>query len=71
MQKALHIPFRVATHAALFLVAVVVGYLGLGVGLQVSPLGAYVLWGVAVALVLLNILWIIRRVVRSRARTGR
>ena len=58
---------KVAAPAALFLLAVVVGYLGLGVGLQVSPVGAYVLWGVAVALLLLNGLWIVRRVVGLRA----
>ncbi len=56
---------RMAAHAALFLVAVVVFYLGLGVGLQVSPTWGTVLWAVAIALVLLNILWIIR----SRARS--
>ena len=71
MQKGLHMLFKVAAHAALFLLAVVVAYLGLGVGLQVSPVGAYVLWGVAVALVLLNILWIVRRTIRSRAGVAR
>ena len=58
---------KIAGHAALFLVAIVVFYLGLGVGLQISPAWGYVLWGVALALVVLNIVWIIRRVVRSRA----
>ncbi len=66
MQKRLHMPFKVTVHTALFLAAVVVGYLGLGVGLQVSPVGAYVLWGVAIALVLLNFLWIVRSVVRAK-----
>lgn len=51
---------RVAAHAALFLAAFVAFYLGLGVGLQVSPFWGTVLWGVAIALALLNILWIIR-----------
>ena len=51
---------KVAAHAALFLVAVVVFYLGLGVGLQVSPTWGTVLWVVAIAIALLNILWIIR-----------
>ena len=58
---------KAAAHAGLFLLAVVVAYLGLGVGLQVSPVGAYVLWGVAVAIVLLNILWMVRRTIRWRA----
>ena len=51
---------RIAAHAVLFLAAVVVFYLGLGVGLQISPAWGYVLWGAALALVVLNILWIIR-----------
>lgn len=53
-----------AAHAALFLVAAVVFYLGLGVGLQVSPFWGTVLWVVAIAIALLNILWI------RRSRTG-
>ena len=62
---------KAAAHAALFLVAVVVFYVGLGVGLQVSPAWGYVLWGVAVALALLNILWVLRRLIRSGARSVR
>ena len=58
---------KVAAHVALFLVAFVVFYLGLGVGLQVSPTWGTVLWVVAIAIVLLNIVWIIR----SRAKTTR
>ena len=58
---------KVAAHVALFLVAVVVFYLGLGVGLQVSPTWGTVLWVVAIAIVLLNIVWIIR----SRVGAGR
>ena len=33
------VALKVAVHTALFLVAIVVFYLGLGVGLQVSPVG--------------------------------
>ena len=66
MQKRLHISFKVAGHAALFLAAVVVFYLGLGVGLQISPVGGYVLWGFALALALLNMLWIVRSMVRAK-----
>lgn len=51
---------KATAHAALFLAAFVAFYLGLGVGLQVSPFWGTVLWGVAIALVLLNIVWIIR-----------
>ena len=42
-------------------------YLDLGVGLQLGPAWGYVLWGVAIALALLNIL----RIVRSMARAMR
>ena len=58
---------KTAAHAVLFLVAAVVFYLGLGVGLQVSPTWGTVLWVVAIGIALLNILWIIR----SRAKTAR
>lgn len=61
---------KIGAHAALFLAAVVVFYLGLGVGLQVSPAWGYVLWGAALALLALNVLWIVRRVVRLRTGTG-
>ena len=57
---------KVAPHSALFPVAVVVFCLGLGVGLQISPAWGTILWGVAVALVLLNILWIVRSGPRLR-----
>ena len=50
--------FKRAAHAALFLVAAVVFYLGLGIGLQVDPFWGTVLWIVAGAIVLLNVLWI-------------
>ena len=57
---------KIAVHAALFLVAIVVFYLGLGVGLQISPAWGYVLWGAALALVTLNILWIVRSMAGAR-----
>lgn len=52
-------------HGGVFLLAVAVFYLGLGVGLQISPTWGTVLWGVAAALVALNVLWIIRRAGKS------
>ena len=58
---------KVSAHAALFLVAFVVFYVGLGVGLQVSPAWGTTLWVVAIVLAVLNILWI----VWSRARAKR
>ena len=57
----------VAAHAALFLAAAAVFFLGLGVGLQISPFWGTVLWGVAAVLVVLNVLWIVRRTIRWRA----
>ena len=57
----------VAAHAELFLAAVAVFFLGLGVGLQISSFWGTALWGGAVAIVLLNILWIVRRTMRWRA----
>ena len=63
--------FKVAAHVALFLVALVVFYLGLGVGLQINPTWGMLLWVVAIALVLLNILWILRRFIRSRVKAER
>ena len=48
-------------HAGVFLLAVIVFYLGLGVGLQLSPAWGTALWVVAAAIAALNILWIIRR----------
>ena len=47
-------------HGGVFLLAVIVFYLGLGVGLQVSPTWGTALW-VAAAIVALNVLWMIRR----------
>ena len=51
---------RIAAHALLFLLAVVVFYLGLGLGLQFSPILGTLLWVAAAAIATLNILWIVR-----------
>ena len=51
---------RIVAHVLLFLLAVVVFYLGLGVGLQFNPTLGTLLWLVAAAIVALNLLWIIR-----------
>lgn len=56
-----------AGRGAPFLVAGVLFYVGLGVGLQTSPLWGTVLWVVTIAIAVLNILWI----VRSRDRAAR
>ena len=51
---------RIAAHALLFLLAIVVLYLGLGVGLQFSLILGTLLWVAAAAIATLNILWIVR-----------
>ena len=51
---------RIAIHALLFLLAFVVFYLGLGVGLQINPTLGTLLWLVAAAIVALNLFWILR-----------
>ncbi len=53
------------SHAGVFLLAFAVFFLGLGVGLQISPTWGTVLWVVAAALVALNVLWMIRRAGKS------
>lgn len=52
-------------HAGVFLLAFAVFFLGLGVGLQISPTWGTVLWVVAAALAALNVLWMIRRAGKS------
>ena len=54
---------KVVAHAVVFLVAVIVFYLGLGVGLQLSSFWGMALWGVAAVLALLNVLWIVRSII--------
>ena len=53
------LPVRIAAHALLFLLAVVVFYLGLGVGLQFNPALGTLLWLAAAGLVALNLFWIL------------
>ena len=49
---------RIVVHVLLFVLAVVVFYFGLGVGLQFNPTLGTLLWLVAAAIVILNLLWI-------------
>ena len=51
---------RIVAHVLLFILAVVVFYFGLGVGLQFNPALGTLLWLVAAAIAALNILWIVR-----------
>lgn len=56
----------IAWHVLLFLVAVVVFYLGLGIGLAWNPAAGTVLWVVAGALALGNLFWMVRSISRMR-----
>ena len=51
---------RTTAHALLFVLAVAVFYLGLGIGLQFNPILGTLLWIVSGAIVVLNIAWIMR-----------
>lgn len=51
---------KIAAHVFLFLVAVVVFFIGLFMGLQVNPNMGTLLWLVSAAIVVVNILWIVR-----------
>ncbi len=52
---------RIVAHVLLFVLAVVVFYLGLGVGLAFNPALGTFLWIVAAGLFGLNLFWIFRR----------
>ena len=51
---------RVTAHVLLFLIAVVVFYLGLGLGLQYNSTLGTLLWVASAAMVGLNLLWMRR-----------
>lgn len=53
-------PRRGIVHVLLFLLAFVVFYLGLSVGLQVNPGLGTTLWVVSVVIVVLNVVWMRR-----------
>lgn len=52
---------KVIVHTALFLTAIIVFFLGLGIGLQYNPQLGTALWIGAGILVVLNLVWILRR----------
>ena len=56
MQKAL----KIVAHVVLFLVAIIVFYLGLGIGLSANPAIGTALWVVAAAIAVANLIWIFR-----------
>ena len=50
-----------AAHVMVFLLAGLVFFLGLGIGLQLNPIVGTALWVVAGAIAALNLLWIYQR----------
>ena len=56
----MHPTLKITAHVLLFLIAIVVFYLGLGIGLQVNANGGTILWLVAAAIAGLNLLWMLR-----------
>ncbi len=57
----MRVALRILAHAFLFLAAVVVSYLGLGVGLALNSTLGTVLWVVAGLMFFGNIVWIVVR----------
>ena len=51
---------RVTVHILLFVLAIVVFYVGLGIGLQHNPTIGSVLWFTAAAIAGLNLIWLMR-----------
>jgi hypothetical protein len=51
---------RVTAHILLFVLAIAVFYIGLGIGLQHNPTIGSVLWFTAAAIAVLNLIWILR-----------
>ena len=56
---------RIVAHVLLFLLAFVVFFLGLGVGLALNPTIGTALWIAAGAIVVLNVLWIVKSMNRE------
>lgn len=56
----MHALLKAAAHLLLFFVAVVVFFLGLGIGLQVNPTLGTLLWLAAAAIVVGNVVWLVR-----------
>ena len=51
---------KTAAHIVLFIVAVAVFYVGLGVGLTANPTAGTLLWLAAAAIIAANIVWLVR-----------
>lgn len=57
-------------HALLFLAAVLIFYLGLGIGLAVNPAAGTALWFLAGAVGLGNLWWTVRSIRRMTRKVG-
>ena len=51
---------KLTAHVSLFLLALAVFYFGLGIGLQYNSTYGTLLWIAAIAIAVLNVLWIVR-----------
>ena len=51
---------KTALHLLLFAVAIIVFYLGLGIGLSANPIVGTLLWLAAAALIAANVVWLVR-----------
>ena len=66
----MNLAVRIAVHAVLFLIAVVVFYVGLFIGLQVDSAVGTLLWFVAGVLFAGNLLWLILFLNRRKTAQG-
>ena len=57
---------RIVAHVLLFILALVVFYLGLGIGLALNPALGTLLWLVSAGIAVGNILWIVRWIVPAK-----
>ena len=60
--NAMSLAMRIAAHALLFLIAGLVFFLGMGIGLQVNPALGSALWVLAGAIAAVNLYLISKRV---------
>ena len=59
-------PMVIGSHVFVFLVAIAVFWLGLALGLQYNPTYGTILWAAALAIVLVNLVWMLRSIRRMR-----
>lgn len=52
---------RIGIHVLVFVVAVVIFYVGLGIGLTLNPTLGSLLWIASFAMIGINIFWMVRR----------